>query len=132
MSAEAIRKAFVAAAAIGMLTLGAGTASASDLDCSDFETPVTIVNGFDPNRLDRDGNGIGCESNPGEPVTSDLYADLSGGDATATPTPELAETGWGPGEHPVRWMATCGALVVGGLATVAVTRRKGAVVDGRS
>lgn len=129
-----MRKAFVGVTVAGIVALGGGVAVAvpGDLDCSDFETPVTIVNGFDPNRLDRDGNGIGCESNPGEPVTSDLYADLSGGDATATPTPELAETGWGPGEHPVRWMATCGALVVGGLATVAVTRRKGAVVDGRS
>lgn len=120
-----MRKAFVAATVAGMVALGGGVAVAApgDLDCKDFESPVVIVDGFDPNRLDRDGNGIGCESNPGEPVITDLYADLSGG--------ELAETGWGPGEHPVRWMATCGALVVGGLATVAITRRKGAVVDVR-
>ena len=32
-----------------------------DLDCSDIGHPVR-VSGPDPHRLDKDGNGIGCES----------------------------------------------------------------------
>jgi hypothetical protein len=33
-----------------------------DLDCSDFGGPV-VVRGNDPHGLDRDNDGIGCESN---------------------------------------------------------------------
>lgn len=32
-----------------------------DLDCSDMDRPVR-VDGPDPHRLDRDGDGVGCES----------------------------------------------------------------------
>ena len=34
-----------------------------DLDCSDFDGPVVIVDGYDPHGLDGDNDGIGCESN---------------------------------------------------------------------
>lgn len=33
-----------------------------DQDCSDFDTPVMVLPG-DPDDLDRDGDGIGCDSN---------------------------------------------------------------------
>jgi len=32
-----------------------------DLDCSDFTTRNIPITGSDPNRLDRDGDGVGCE-----------------------------------------------------------------------
>lgn len=118
-----MRTTLAAAVAVAIVALGGGTASAADLNCSDFETPIKISNGYDPYNLDRDGDGIGCDSNPGEAVATDLYADLRG-DETATPAPQLAETGWGPDEHPVRWIAFAGALTAGGIATVVATGRR--------
>ncbi len=32
-----------------------------DLDCADIDGPVQVI-GSDPHRLDRDGDGVGCES----------------------------------------------------------------------
>jgi hypothetical protein len=126
-----MRRLLALAGAAAIIGLGAGSANAShtgdDRNCSDFPHPVIISNGYDPAHLDGDGDGVGCQGNPGDPVKTDLYADLSDGASSATPTatPELAETGaWGPAEHPVRWMAAGGALIVGGGAAVAVTRRK--------
>lgn len=33
-----------------------------DLDCPDIGHPVQVVGGSDPHGLDRDGDGVGCES----------------------------------------------------------------------
>jgi hypothetical protein len=33
-----------------------------DLDCSDFTITDFSITGSDPNRLDREGDGVGCES----------------------------------------------------------------------
>jgi endonuclease YncB( thermonuclease family) len=51
---------------------GAAPATAADLDCSDFATQASAQSYFlsrggpssDPDRLDGDGDGIACESNP--------------------------------------------------------------------
>lgn len=51
---------------------GAAPASAADLDCADFATQATAQSYFlsrggpasDPDRLDADGDGIACETNP--------------------------------------------------------------------
>ncbi len=104
----------VAAAVI----MSAPVAFATDLNCSDFASPVVIVNGFDPDHLDADGDGIGCESNPGQPVTSDLYSDLR--------DPALADTGVADlvHRHPVRTMGAAGLLVGAGVAVVVVARRR--------
>jgi hypothetical protein len=116
-----IKQAACAAGVAAMISLsGVATASAADdRDCSDFASPIIIVNGFDPDHLDADGDGIGCESNPGEPTTSDLYADLRGDD------PTLAATGGNIIErHPIRAYGAAGLLVLGGAATVIVVRRR--------
>lgn len=105
------------------------TATPGYWDCEDFATPVKIVGGYDPEHLDIDNDGIGCEDNPGEPMAYDLYANLKGDDETASPQPsedkpELAETGWGPGEHPIRWMAGAAGLIAVGSATIVVVRAR--------
>lgn len=57
----------IAAAAIGILgACSSGTGSypeysGRDLDCADIGHPVR-VDGADPHGLDRDGDGVGCES----------------------------------------------------------------------
>jgi hypothetical protein len=33
-----------------------------DLDCADFTIADIPITGSDPNRLDREGDGVGCES----------------------------------------------------------------------
>jgi hypothetical protein len=110
---------------------GASVASATPghWDCEDFNTPVVIVGGYDPEHLDQDNDGIGCEDNPGEPMAYDLYANLKGDEETTTPTPstsapELAETGWGPGTHPLRWYAASGALVAAGGVVYVVGKKR--------
>jgi hypothetical protein len=53
------------------LSIGfSGTANAADLNCSDFATQAEAQAAFnatpgDPNGLDRDGDGIACETLPG-------------------------------------------------------------------
>lgn len=108
------------------------TATPGYWDCEDFATPVKIVGGYDPEHFDIDNDGIGCEDNPGEPMAYDLYANLKGDEETPSepseePTvkaPELAETGWGPGEHPIRWMAGAAGLIAVGSATIVVVRAR--------
>jgi Excalibur calcium-binding domain len=62
---------------IAVLSLGTGTASAAtDLDCSDFATQALAQASFnatpgDPNDLDRDNDGIACETLPGSTSTED-------------------------------------------------------------
>lgn len=56
-------------ATAGSTLLLSGTASAADLDCSDFRTQgeaqaVLDADRTDPNRLDQDGDGTACESLP--------------------------------------------------------------------
>jgi len=54
----------VASSKPGVTLISAATGTvgqlSADLDCSDFDGEV-FVGGFDPNRLDADGDGIGCE-----------------------------------------------------------------------
>lgn len=94
--------------------------AADNRNCSDFASPIIIVDGFDPDRLDADGDGIGCESNPGAPVTSDLYSDLRGQDDST-----LAVTGGNIIErHPMRAYGAAGLAVVVGAATIIIVRRR--------
>lgn len=110
---------------------GASVASATpDLDCSAFSHPVKISQGYDPNNLDRDHDGIGCEMLPPPAEYSDLYANLKDeGDSNPQPSQtapaQLAHTGIGPAEHPVRWEAAGGLLVaVGGVLVIASRGRR--------
>jgi hypothetical protein len=101
--------------------------------CQNFARPIIISDEYDPLHLDTDGDGIACEGNPGEPVKTDLYADLRGEGDTNTPaaTPsaspsELAHTGAGDmiHRHPVRSIGLGVVLVGAGGALVLVTRRR--------
>lgn len=112
---------------------GASAASATPgpwNGCEDFSTPVTIVGGYDPANLDSDHDGVGCEDNPGTAMAYDLYANLKDeGDSNPQPSQtapaQLAHTGLGPAEHPVRWEAAGGLLVaVGGILVIASRGRR--------
>lgn len=134
-----IKTAIIAAAgAAGALMISAPLAHATvdPEECQNFERPIIISDGYDPLHLDTDGDGIACEGNPGEPVKTDLYADLRGTDVpsqptatktvTATPSGELADTGSGNviSTHPLRSIAV-GVVVVGtGAGVVILVRRK--------
>lgn len=103
---------------------GASAASAADLDCADIGHPVQVAPG-DPNNLDRDGNGIGCESQPGAVVPEGVSEPAPAAGPSA-PSDELAATGAAGlvQSHPVRSMGAAGSLVVLGAAGVAMARRR--------
>lgn len=116
----------VSGAAVAVVLAAAPGASAvDDRDCSDFATPVIIVNGYDPAHLDADHDGIACEDNPGEPTTTDLYADLRD-EGDSNPLPTLADTG--PSDyihrHPVRSIGIGVVIVAAGGGLVLVSRRR--------
>lgn len=135
-----IKQFAVSAMIAGAVIVPAASASATvDPEaCQNFARPIIISDGYDPLHLDTDGDGIACEGNPGEPVKTDLYADLRGESDTPSPTAtktvtatpsdegELAATGSGNviTRHPVRSIGL-GVVVVGaGGALVLVSRRR--------
>jgi LysM repeat protein len=63
----------------------AGTAHAADLDCKDIGHQVTIVDGNDPNHLDADHDGVGCESYPGPATALDDSSTPATSDAATAP-----------------------------------------------
>jgi len=100
-------------------------------ECVNFARPVIISQGYDPLHLDTDGDGIACEHNPGDPVKTDLYADLRGleeGDSNPLPSLSgtLSETG--PSDvitrHPLRSIGLGMVLAGTGAVLVLVTRRR--------
>jgi hypothetical protein len=94
-------------------------------NCSDFSSQIKIVNGYDPDNLDTDNDGVGCEMLPGPPVAMDLYSDLKGPADTTAPT--LAATGLGSliSHHPVRTVGVAVVLIGAGGALAYGARRKG-------
>jgi hypothetical protein len=56
-----------------------------DLDCSDIKVAVRVIGG-DPHKLDRDGDGVGCESY-GTPPPAPTPVPLPTPTPTPTPTP---------------------------------------------
>jgi hypothetical protein len=106
-------------AAVALVVSAPAAVAEYDRDCSDFASSVVIVNGYDPLNLDADNDGVGCEGNPGEPVTTDLYADLRGDD-------QLADTGAGDliQRHPLRAYGAAGLTILAGALTVTVVRRR--------
>lgn len=59
----------------------------TDLNCSDIGHQVLIQNHQDPYRLDRDKDGIGCESYPGPPVALSDATTTTGKTVTHTVVP---------------------------------------------
>jgi hypothetical protein len=82
----------IAAAALAVGTTGsiplvfAGPAHATDtLNCSDIGHQVLITNGNDPNGLDADNDGVGCESYPGPATPIDGGSTVAPKALVATP-----------------------------------------------
>ena len=106
------------------LSLGVtGTASAADLNCSDFATQAEAQAAFnatpgDPNGLDRDGDQIACETLPGgaggQVVTEDNTAFSTTATSGQVSTRPVGAVAAGDGSS----SADAGALpyVLGGLA----------------
>jgi hypothetical protein len=93
-------------------------------DCPDINHQVDTseVAGGDPYNLDNDGDGVGCESYQGPPMS--LAALKHAADAKGADAPELAQTGWGPGDHPIRWIGATGTALVLGAGMVVAGRRR--------
>ena len=85
-----------------VVTILAGTApaAATDMDCGDFVTQAEAQAFFvaagagDPHRLDSDGDGLACESNPC-PCATDIVPFV--GTPTTTPTTAPTDPGAGDG-----------------------------------
>lgn len=110
-----------AAAVLGFAGTGSASAADADLDCKDFATPVIIVDGYDPDRMDEGGEpGIGCESNSGSPL---VYAEYT---ADGSDGLVLAETGAGDlvHTHPLRTIGAVGLTIGAGAAVVIAVRRR--------
>lgn len=122
-----IKTAVCTAGVAVLLSLTAvGTAGAAgDQDCSDFATPVIISHFYDPDHLDADGDGIGCEGNAGDAIVYDRYSQLSD-EGDSAPQPSLAATGAGDliHTHPVRSIGAAGLTIGAGVVTVLVVRRR--------
>ena len=121
------------AAATALATAGltlalTGTASAADLDCSDFATraeaqAVLDADRSDPNGLDRDGDGVACESLPsgGNEDGTALTAQVSNRPQGAVAAGDGSST-QGPGVLPY----AVGGLALVGAAGAAVAARRSA------
>jgi hypothetical protein len=121
-----MRKFLIGVGVAASLAVGGGVAVADDTpDCKDIGHQV-LVGPDDPYSLDRDNDGVGCESYPGPATPLDIDDPSPQVDDEApAPKGELAKTGaWGPEEHPVRWMGATGLLIGGGIAVTAYSRRK--------
>jgi hypothetical protein len=136
-----IRQLAASGAVIAAVVLPASAASAAGGDpaaCDNFARPIVLSQDhlgrkYDPLHLDTDHNGIACEHNPGDPVKTDLYADLRGETDTASPSavpsaasPTLAHTGGGDviHRHPVRTLGAGAAAIGVGTALVLIVRRR--------
>ena len=92
-----MRRIVAAAVAVVLVTLGVASAPAgavADKDCSDFATQKAAQEFFDaagpgdPHRLDADGDGIACESNPCPCAKPGGGGDGGGGDGGGDPKPK--------------------------------------------
>jgi hypothetical protein len=121
-----VKRAFAAVGAASILALSSATmANATpDFDCKHFGRQVDTSQ-EDPHLLDADNDGIGCELEEGPPVRLESGEQLKPVETPKDkPKEELAKTGIGPTEHPIRWIAGSGTLVLLGGAAVYSTRRR--------
>lgn len=130
-----MRRILVSAFLFAFLIFGglAGSAAAQDLDCADFSTQGEAqdnlnANPGDPNGLDRDNDGIACETLPGgggsedtaaeEPVAGEVVPEDTASDVAAEDTDELPATGTGPitgqGSTALMTLLAAGALLCAG------------------
>lgn len=120
-----MKKALAIAISAAALALGAAGIAAADStpDCKDYYPNKVLVAKGDPYDLDRDGDGIGCDSHPGDAVSQ--TDDTPKREKAAADTEELAETGASDvaQRHPIRSAGVAGALIVAGAIGVAASRR---------
>jgi hypothetical protein len=108
-------------ATMALVLAGPAAAQTADRDCPDFATQAEAQAAFnavpgDPERLDRDGDGIACEDGEGGGTTQ-----AEGGNNAAEATGELPFTG--PRENAII-AATGTALLGAGVVLVYVGRRR--------
>ncbi|WP_210503967.1 thermonuclease family protein [Nocardioides xinjiangensis] len=96
---------------VGASLLTAPPATAADADCADFATQAaaqaffTAAGPGDPHRLDSDGDGVACESNPCPcstspvPVAGTPTPTAAPTTPVATPTTDPDGSGGGPGRR---------------------------------
>lgn len=116
----------VAAAGLAALSTAPATA-APDLDCADFSHPVQ-VSPADPNGLDADGDGIGCDSlaGPVQAIPEEPVADNGqepAEDVAPSQQPQVEQVPVGGADTGVRQDSpdNLGLLALGGGLALATT-----------
>jgi hypothetical protein len=104
----------------------AGTAFAADRDCADFATQAeaqAALQPGDPERLDRDNDGIACETQQYAATGATGSADSGDDDQVSVKPAGGVETGGGPESALSTGLAVAiGAAAAGGVGAVAVRR----------
>lgn len=117
--------------AVLALTIGAtGTTAAQDLDCADLTyeeaQQVLAQDPSDPHGLDRDGDGVACESGAGGggdgTGTGDATGDGDAGTGSGSETSELPDTGTGPAFASAPMMSLFGTIAALFLIAAGVMR----------
>ena len=122
-------------AAAGLLATAAlsssftGSASAADLNCSDFATQAQAqatydANPADPNNLDQDDDGIACETLAGASSASEDNTVLGGSQVSTRPVGSVAagDGSSADGESPLPYVL--GGLALAGAGGAAVAARR--------
>lgn len=126
-----VRLARVVIALIAAFAFTPAVFAQQDLDCKDFATrqaaqAVYNQNTSDPNDLDRDNDGIACESlEDGTSITGGNTGGVTGG-GTATGTTQQALPATGAADSAMSLVLAAGALMLGAgaAARTAVRRRQ--------
>lgn len=121
MTTHRSRAAFTALTLAALLLAAPAHAQQADRDCPDFASQAEAQAAFDavagdPERLDRDGDGIACED-PDD--TGALESGVPPETPTSTPTPSRIDTGGG-GAAPERGSAAAIAAAVTALVGLGV------------
>jgi excalibur calcium-binding domain-containing protein len=113
------------------LSLGTGSASAADLDCSNFATQgeaqaVYNADPSDPNGLDRDKDGIACETLPGGGTTTEDDTALGSSQVSTRPVGAVAAGDGSSTEDGSALPYVLGGLALAGAGGAAVAARRSA------
>ena len=117
-----------------VLSIGTGSASAADLNCSNFATQEeaqTVYNAdpSDPNGLDRDKDGIACETLPGN-VSSEDDTVLGTSQVSTRPAGSVAAGDGSSTDGGFTLPYVLGGLALAGAGGAAVAARRSARAAG--
>lgn len=112
------------------LSIGTGSASAADLDCSNFATQAEAQATYDadpsdPNGLDRDKDGTACESLPGG-TTSEDNTTLGSSQVSTRPMGAVAAGDGSAADEGSSLPYVLGGLAFAGAGGAAVAARRSA------